>query len=272
MRVGVLYICIGQYNIFWKDFYLSAERFLLQGSPCNIREYFVFTDSPSIYGENENEHIHRFYQKDLGWPDNTMMRFKMFLSIKEQLQKNTDYLFFFNANLRFMAPVGEEILPSAADNSLVGALHPVFFKSRRWNYPYERRRCSATYIPYWKGEHYYQGALEGGATNAFLHLCETCNGWLEQDKKNGIIPDWHDESALNRYFLEHRPKLLDSGYIYPDGYSLPFEMKIKSIDKSKYFPRDKQWKVEGEAGCAPGKRFIVRVLNKIGGRCKNGRQ
>lgn len=53
MRIGILYICTGKYSIFWKKFYKSAERYLMQGYPC-IREYYVFTDAPfCIWGERE---------------------------------------------------------------------------------------------------------------------------------------------------------------------------------------------------------------------------
>lgn len=44
MRIGILYICTGKYDIFWKDFYLSAERYFFQNEPW-IREYYVFTDA-----------------------------------------------------------------------------------------------------------------------------------------------------------------------------------------------------------------------------------
>ena len=66
MRIGILYICTGKYDIFWKDFYLSAERYFMQDQSFII-EYYVFTDSPQLYDEENNEHIHRIKQKNLGW-------------------------------------------------------------------------------------------------------------------------------------------------------------------------------------------------------------
>ena len=74
MRIGILYICTGKYDIFWKDFYLSAERYFMQDQSFII-EYYVFTDSPKLYDEENNKHIHRIKQKNLGWPDNTLKRF-----------------------------------------------------------------------------------------------------------------------------------------------------------------------------------------------------
>ena len=78
MRIGILYICTGKYDIFWKDFYLSAERHFLQ-DPSFTLEYYVFTDSSKLYDEENNKHIHRIRQKNLGWPDNTLKRFHIFL-------------------------------------------------------------------------------------------------------------------------------------------------------------------------------------------------
>ncbi len=50
MRIGILYICTGKYDIFWKDFYLSAERYFMQDQSFII-EYYVFTDSPNNWSE-----------------------------------------------------------------------------------------------------------------------------------------------------------------------------------------------------------------------------
>lgn len=128
MRIGILYICTGKYDIFWKDFYLSAERYFMQDQSFII-EYYVFTDSPKLYDEENNKHIHRIKQKNLGWPDNTLKRFHIFLRIKEQLERETDYLFFFNANLLFTSPIGKEILPPSDSNGLLGTMHPGFYNT-----------------------------------------------------------------------------------------------------------------------------------------------
>lgn len=93
MRIGILYICTGKYDIFGKHFTLSAERYFLQDQSF-ILEYYVFTDSPKLYDEDNNKHIHRIKQKNLGWPDNTLKRFHIFLRIKQQLLQETDFLFF----------------------------------------------------------------------------------------------------------------------------------------------------------------------------------
>lgn len=164
-----------------------------------------------------------------------MRRFEMFLRIREQLENKMDYLFFFNANMEFLAPVGEDILPTEKDNEMIGALHSWYFDQYKWNYPYERRRLSSAFIPYWIGKHYFQGSLLGGTTSAFLKMCETCNRWIDLDLLNNLIPIWHDESMVNKYFLLYPPKILDCRYNYCERRNLPIEKKILYKDKTKYF-------------------------------------
>lgn len=41
-KVAVLYICTGKYDVFWKDFYISYEKYFL---PDCEKHYYVFTDA-----------------------------------------------------------------------------------------------------------------------------------------------------------------------------------------------------------------------------------
>ena len=190
MRIGILYICTGKYDIFWKDFYLSAERYFLQ-DPSFTLEYYVFTDSSKLYDEDNNKHIHRIKQKNLGWPDNTLKRFHIFLRIKQQLLRETDFLFFCNANLIFKEDIGQEIIPSKEENQLVGTIHPGFYNSPNSEFTYERRQYSKAYIPEGEGIHYYAGGFSGGYTEKYLQLCETIKSWVDVDKSKNIVAIWH---------------------------------------------------------------------------------
>lgn len=230
MRIGILYICTGRYSIFWKIFYQSAERYFMQGYPC-IREHVVFTDAPSLYGEKKNGHIHRIYQANLGWPRNTLMRFHMFLGIREQLERETDYLYFFNSNMQFRVPVGKEFLPDENSNGLVGCVHPCYFNKTNLEFTYDRNPVSTAYIPEGEGLFYYQGSLIGGTTDAFLKMSETIRDNINADSKKKIIALWHDESHINRYFLDNPPKRLSPAYCYPQGMKLPYPEIIRLLEK-----------------------------------------
>ncbi|MDR3168433.1 MAG: hypothetical protein LBU27_01345 [Candidatus Peribacteria bacterium] len=101
MKIGILYICTGKYDIFRKDFYLSCEKYLLKNHEIH---YFVRTDAKVIFDEYQNHRIHKFYQENLGRPNNTLKRFHIFLSQESELQE-MDYLFFMNANLEIKTEI-----------------------------------------------------------------------------------------------------------------------------------------------------------------------
>ena len=121
-KVGILYICTGKYTVFWPEFYLSAEHHFLKNSEVH---YYVFTDASEIEYQRENERIHVIHQEAYGWPFSTLMRFSVFLSAKEQLRE-CDYVFFFNANAQFIAPIEEErFLPDQEEGKrLLVVQHP----------------------------------------------------------------------------------------------------------------------------------------------------
>jgi hypothetical protein len=198
------------------------------------KHYFVFTDSLDIDFEKENSNIHRIYQKDLGWPDNTLMRFHIFLEHEKELM-GMDFLFFFNANLLVCHSItGDEFLPKGSDN-LVATLHPGFYNKKRSKFTYENNKKSAAYISRQEGKYYFAGGLNGGKTSAFLGAIKTMKDQVDIDKKNGVIAKWHDESHWNRYLIERDDvKILQPSYLYPEGWSLPFSINILIRDKNKY--------------------------------------
>jgi len=50
---------------------------------------------------------------------------------------------------------------------------------------------------------------------------------------NDIIAVWHDESHLNKYMIDKTPVIMTPAYGYPQDWSLPFEEKIRILDKKK---------------------------------------
>ena len=226
--VGVLYICTGKYVMFWEKFFISAEKYFL---PSQEKTYFVFTDAEEIYGE-ENSNVKRIYQKSLGWPYNTLMRFEVFLKAENQL-KQCDYLFFLNANTQILAPVEDDILPGEDNDGLLAVNHPNFWDKSPDVFPYERSSESSAFIEHGDGRYYMMGAFNGGESEAFLQLIRTCKENIDKDLEKGLIAIYWDESHLNHYLLHRNPLVLTPSYLYPEDYDLPFEPKVLIIDKLK---------------------------------------
>lgn len=235
MKIGILYICTGRYSIFWKAFYESCDKHFI---PESEKHYFVFTDANEIIHENENPKIHRLFQENLGWPNNTLKRFEIFLTIKDKLS-DFDYLFFFNANLIFQKTItAQEFLPQG-EESLVACLHPYYYNRPPNDFPYDRNEQSTAYIPFNKGQYYVQGALQGGTKNAFISAVETMAYNVNKDLLQNIIALWHDESQWNKYIAGRTDaKILSPAYLYPEGKKLPFPKKIEIVDKGRHFGFD----------------------------------
>lgn len=229
MRVAILYICTGKYDVFWKDFFISAERFFL---PNYLKEYFVFTDANLIFGENENSNIHKIFQENLGWPNNTLLRFEMFHTQKEKL-KCFDYIFFMNANLLFIEEVKNDLIDQ--EKNLIVVKHPGFYNKQPKDFTYERSKKSTAYIPFNEGMYYVAGGFNGGKSEHYLELIRILKSKIELDSKNDIIAIWHDESHLNRYIIDRSDlQILDPSYLYPEGWNIPFNKIIIVRDKNNW--------------------------------------
>lgn len=234
-KIAILYIALGRYSVFWKDFYVSSEKYFLT-NPDFEKTYFVFTDSDTIDFE-ENKNVVKIEQENLKFPYATMMRFKMFLTQENELE-HSDYIFFFNANMEFKAPVGVEILPSPKNDGLVMGMFPPLYDKPNTEWTYERNPKSTSYIPYGVGKYYVQGGINGGCAKEYLELCRYCNNALSKDLEQNIIPIWHDESIINKYILDKNPLIIPCNYYYPEEWNLPeFSSDIKILLRDKTNPK-----------------------------------
>lgn len=227
MKIAILYICTGKYNQFFEDFYNSSEKYFL---PNTHKHYYVFTDDMSL---TKADNVTLIEKECEGFPKDSIMRFKMFLSIKEELLKN-DYVYFFNSNMLFVEEISKEILPEK-EGEIVFVLNAGYYNQTPFRYPYERNNMSKAFIPFHfrKKYHYVIGGLNGGKVKDYLEFSEICHQRIMDDYKNGILAIYHDESHINRYFYDFGGKLLPSSYAYPEGYQLPFRPKILIRDKTK---------------------------------------
>lgn len=235
-RIAIIYICTGKYLAFWEGFYKSFEQNFLKESRI---EYFVFTDASSLYGEEGNDRIHRICQENLGWPGNTLFRFQMFGTVKEQLQEY-DFVFFLNSNMECVKPITEEEFLPCREELLV-VQHPGYYRSSVYRFPYERKKRSKACILRGKGKHYVFGAINGGKADAYLKMAQELEKDIQADYEKGVIAKWHDESHLNYYVWKHENyKLLSPAYAYPEGWRLPFDEKIRVLDKSRRIELDQE--------------------------------
>lgn len=217
-KVGLLIMATGKYTCFVEPLIKSAEKYFL---PNHNITYFVFTDGQIIEANN----IIKVYQKRLGWPFDTMMRFSVYYNAKELLEQ-MDYLFACDADMLFVNTVGDEIL-----GERVATRHPGFITDRHDDY--ETDPISTAYIKSGEGEYYFAGGFYGGTSSEFLKMAKTCTDNIAKDLSINYIAKWHDESHLNRYFIDNKPtNILCPSYCYPESWNLPFPKKLLALDKN----------------------------------------
>ena len=248
-KVGILYICTGKYDVFWEEFYKSCEKYFL---PNSEKYYFVFTDSNHLYDEENNKNIKKYYQENLGWPDNTLKRFHMFLTQEKEIEK-MDYIFFLNANCEFKERITEEEFLPEKEN-LLFVQHPGYWDKKNDKFPYDRNELCTAYIPKGEGNVYICGGVNGGKTKYFIKLMKELKRRIDIDYSNNIIALWHDESQINRYLYEQKKyKLLSPSYCYQEGCTYKGTPKIIVRDKSKYI----------DVGNIKNKNLFQKIKDKL---------
>lgn len=216
MNIGFICICTGKY-ILYLDQLLSS--FITNFVPDTNKFFFVFTDEdiPTYIEKYQTDKIKIIYikQKNIGWPYDSLYRFKMINKNKELLNKyNLDNMFFCNINLKCRSLINlNEIIIS--DIGMIACLHPGYYKKTKFSY--EKNPNSTAYIK--KGNEYYQGCFFGGDYKSFMKMSDELENNIDIDEKKGIIAIWHDESHLNCYFNKYKPiNVLEPNYAYPGEY------------------------------------------------------
>jgi histo-blood group ABO system transferase len=217
--IGLCIMATGKYVQFASQLIESAERYFL---PEHDRTYFVFTDSVDKVPQDQN--IIPVYQKRLGWPYDTMMRCSVYIQHAD-LYKYLDYMFASDADMRFVDIVGNEIL-----GMRVATQHPGYVGKRG---TYETNPLSCAYVRPNEGSIYFAGGFYGGSKDEFIAMNQILFERITADLQQGIMPVWHDESHLNRYFIDYKPTIiLSPSYCYPEGWNLNYHPRLLALNKN----------------------------------------
>ncbi|NGX48309.1 MAG: O-antigen biosynthesis glycosyltransferase WbnI [Chlamydiae bacterium] len=216
-KVGLCVVATGKYDFYARDMINSARSYFLKD--CDVT-YFVFTD-----GEiPPSDDVVIIPQEHLGWPGAALKRFHMYDEANRNLFSDMDYLFAIDADMRFVRPVGEEIL------GRITAVSRDVGKHRT----YERKKKSTAYVKKKRAKHYFAGAFYGGKRREFFKMVHRLKKRVDKDLSWGYIAVWHDESYLNRYLLDHPPQVyLDTSYCYLEKVAPDYIPKIIALDKTK---------------------------------------
>lgn len=218
-KIVINLIATNKYIFFLEKLIPSIEMFFL---PNVDKTYLIHTDNENIRCDF-NHIIHKVEHNP--WPSSTLHRFRFFNECSEIISE-FDYSFYVDADSLFV----NEITPDEILSNIVGALHPHLGNNEGTP---ERNPNSTAYIKEGDSNRYFCGGFFGGISSEFLKLSNYIESNINKDLGNNIIAIWHDESHLNRYFLDNPPTLvLPLGFAADENHKHPHS-KFYFLDKRK---------------------------------------
>lgn len=204
-KIAVIYTAMGTDIHLWEDFYKQSEKNFL---PRHPKHYFVFTDDTQT---NFPKNVTRIEHKQMSWPENTLTRWKMLLSLEKELEQY-DYIYTLNPDMEVISPVEEEIFPTKKQG-LVVVWHPAYYYNQDpYEYAYDRNPHSTAYIPMGTGIIYAQKTFIGGCREDYIKMIKTLSKHLSIDQRSNQTAIWREESHLNRYIYDKNPLILPPNY------------------------------------------------------------
>jgi histo-blood group ABO system transferase len=220
MKIGLIIIATNKYISFLDDLLASADKHFL---PNQNVEYFIFTNHKSIKASSIRP-INLIDTTHKEWPWMTLGRYKIF-SRNSHHFNDMDYLFYCDADMKFCNDVSDEIL-----SDRVATQHPGLYGRRGTP---ETNPNSLAYVSQFESMQYFAGGFNGGSKKEYLKMSQILSKNIQQDYNNDIIAIWHDESHINRYFIDNPPtKILDPGYCYGESLKPPFTPRLIALDKN----------------------------------------
>ena len=223
ISVGFLIVATGKYDIYVKSLIESIEKYVLTN---NNKHYYIFTDKDIVL-DIKNYSIIKIEHKPFPYP--TLYRFHFFLNGIESIKN--DQLVYIDVDTLVKNPIGTEIL-----TPITVTQHCGFLNMRG---TFENRVNSSCYVNPNDSKNYFGGGFYSFSREEFIKMSNFCKELIDLDEANGIVPIWHDESALNKYMTLVEPtRVLSPSYHYPVSEGIirtwgkDFECKILLLDKN----------------------------------------
>ncbi|MCP4403197.1 MAG: hypothetical protein GY801_38555 [bacterium] len=226
--VAIIFIGTGKYIDFFKKYYETNKSLFL---PKTKKTYFVFTDNANHADLGFKEDVVPVHTERMPWPFPTLFRFRYIAGISGQLEAYS-HIIYIDADMYTYSQVSEEEF-FLHDKPLFGVQHPGCI-GRKGAFEFNKK-STACVNSNDDLSVYRQGCFWGGLTKDILEMSNTLADRIDDDLSRDVIARWHDESHLNKYFIEHKDKVhtYHPGYAFPEPLwdKLDYEKKIVHILK-----------------------------------------
>jgi hypothetical protein len=211
-KIALCVIATNDYIDFIQPLLVSADKYFLQGYEV---VYHIFVNKRVILAIGQRDLYHHPIVHE-PWPEMTLKRYHIMSGVD---LTGYDYVYYIDADMRFVAPVGDEIF-----GELVGVQHPGFY---RGGGSWENNPKSEAYVFPKDRKKYLAGGFQGGSkyTDAFRLLKLN----IDEDIKTDSTAKWHDEGYWNELYVSipHHFTLLSPSYCMVEE---PAKRKAWGID------------------------------------------
>jgi hypothetical protein len=226
-KVGIVVAATGKYSKFLGPFITSFRRHFL---PNSGKVFFVFANS--WFAQQHDQDVVIFSQHSLGWPYNSLYRFRMALSMIHKM--DVGYLFMADVDLEVVGVIDERIL-----SDLVASIAPFSWGLPSVAFPFDQHPASPAFLHRSEGGRYYfAGGFFGGSKSSVKSLLQSCAQMADVmlNMRPAYVSPWHDESILNRFFHKIRKPTLILGpeFLYPEP---PYDKTMLSQNQKLYASR-----------------------------------
>ena len=252
MKVAISFIGTNKYLDYLPQYYENIEKYFLPNSEKTI---LAFTDGEL---EDTPDNLKVYHQEHLPWPYITLKRFEIINKAREEIKKN-DWFVFIDADALPVATITEEEFlwrcceASTDQVPLFGVHHPCHYlmmpPHNELPGAFDQNPKSEAYVDFnnedtpWKMSEestrprpYYQGCFWGGQVSEVCAMIDELELRTNKDLEQNVVALWHDESHINRYFLDNPDIVYTFGseYAYPELFSEVcfFEPKIVHLKKN----------------------------------------
>jgi len=239
--IGIYSIFIGEYSYFYENFIKNCEIFFL---PQYKKNYYIITDKDLKPPCDTKENTYFIKVDQIGWPYETLYRYKYFSLFDKEVLTKSDIFYFINGNGQFINTINASIFPE--DYGYIFTIHNAFHNKKYKSLTFDKNPKSSAFIPEIKGNKYvyYAGGFFGATRNNFILLCDILDKNIQNDEEKYYISIWHDESHLNYYvnvILNHKCKVLSPDYHIPEEIlskmNSKYNCKLIYLDKKKYLKK-----------------------------------
>jgi hypothetical protein len=233
VKVAISFIATGSYLNYLPKWYEYLEEYFLPGIEKKV---LVFTDG-DLNGTPENVKVYQIEHKE--WPFITLERFETLLLAREEIEKY-DWFVFLDADTLVVSEIKPEEFFDES-KPYIGAHHPCHYLKMppHDNYPgaFEINKKSRACIEENSDfSVYYQGCVWGGKVPEVIDMIEELDKRTREDLENDVIAIWHDESHLNKFYLENanKVKVLSSSYAFPNDFAVHCKFPPKIVHSKDF--------------------------------------